>query len=89
MRRARFDTCVLSTAKWIGTAAGIAGAILIALNLGIVAYGFGLFLVSSLLWGWVGWMHRGASLVLLQSVLISTLLVARLLVAGPNSPDPV
>ncbi len=31
-----------------------------------MAYGFGLFLVSSLLWSWVGWMHREASLVLLQ-----------------------
>ena len=66
MRRARFDTPLLSPAKWIGTAAGVAGAVLIALNLGIVAYGFGLFLVSSLLWSWVGWMHREASLVLLQ-----------------------
>jgi len=67
LKRARFDTPLLSPAKWIGTAAGVAGAVFIALNLGIVAYGFGLFLVSSLLWSWVGWMHREASLVLLQS----------------------
>ncbi len=37
-------------AKWIGTGAGVSGAIMIALNLGLVIYGFGLFLISSLLW---------------------------------------
>ena len=40
----------LTAAKWIGTAAGVSGAIMIALNLGLVIYGFGLFLISSLLW---------------------------------------
>jgi hypothetical protein len=30
--------------KWIGTVAGVSGAILIALNLGLVIYGFGLLL---------------------------------------------
>jgi hypothetical protein len=67
MKRARFKTGLLTPAKWIGTATGIAGAVLIALNLGVVAYGFGLFLASSLLWAWVGWMHREPSLLLLQS----------------------
>jgi hypothetical protein len=41
----------LSAAKWIGTGAGVSGAIVIALDLGIVVYGFALFLLSSLLWG--------------------------------------
>lgn len=58
---------VLVAAKWIGTAAGIAGAVLIALNLGLVVLGFGLFLVSSLLWAAVGWVQREPSLTLLQS----------------------
>ena len=44
----------LSAAKWIGTSAGVSGAIVIALDLGIVVYGFALFLLSSLLWGSVG-----------------------------------
>ena len=41
----------LSGAKWLGTVCGVAGAIMIALNLGVVVYGFALFLVSSVLWG--------------------------------------
>jgi nicotinamide riboside transporter PnuC len=56
----------LSNAKWIGTAAGVSGAILVALNLGLVVYGFGLFLISSLLWSVVGWFRREMSLVVLQ-----------------------
>jgi len=57
----------LISAKWIGTATGVTGAILIALNMDVVVYGFTLFLLSSLLWAWVGWMHRETSLVVLQS----------------------
>lgn len=53
IRRGQY-TSVLRAAKWIGTAAGVAGATLIALNLGTVVYGFALFLVSSLLWCAVG-----------------------------------
>ena len=41
----------LSVVKWTGTAAGIFGGAMVALNLGIVQYGFVLFLISSLLWG--------------------------------------
>lgn len=52
--------------KWIGTAAGILGATLIALNVGAVGYGFALFLVSSLIWGAVGWIQREPSLLVLQ-----------------------
>ena len=48
----------LSAAKWLGTVCGIAGAIMIAFNLGVVAYGFALFLVSSVLWGVVGLIQR-------------------------------
>jgi nicotinamide riboside transporter PnuC len=58
----------LSGAKWLGTVCGVAGAIMIALNLGVVAYGFALFLVSSLLWGTVALIQREPSLVVLQSV---------------------
>ena len=58
----------LSGAKWLGTFCGVAGAIMIALNLGVVAYGFALFLVSSLLWGTVALIQREPSLVVLQSV---------------------
>lgn len=57
----------LRLAKWLGTAAGVCGALLIALNLGAVGYGFALFLVSSLLWCGVGFAQREPSLVVLQS----------------------
>jgi hypothetical protein len=57
---------VLGSAKWIGTGAGVSGAILIALNLGIVMYGFALFLLSSLLWGSVALVQREPSLAVLQ-----------------------
>lgn len=56
----------LRAAKWIGTAAGISGATLIALNLGAVGYGFALFLISSLIWSTVGWVQRELSLLVLQ-----------------------
>lgn len=56
----------LSAIKWIGTAAGVAGAAIVAINIGAVAFGFMLFLVSSILWGIAGWIEREASLVVLQ-----------------------
>ncbi len=36
--------------KWLGTATGIAGATLVALNLPISGWGFVLFLASSVSW---------------------------------------
>ncbi len=56
----------LSAFKWIGTATGVCGATLIALNIGGVGYGFALFLMSSLLWATVGWIQRERSLLVLQ-----------------------
>lgn len=60
-------THAIPVAKWIGTGAGVSGAMLIALNLGVVGYGFVLFLVSSLLWTAAGLAQREPSLVVLQS----------------------
>ena len=51
-----------SSIEWFGLAYGGAGAIIIALNLGLVIYGFGLFLISSLLWSVIGWLQREMSL---------------------------
>ena len=62
---AGINSIALGTAKWIGTGAGVSGAILIALNLGIVVYGFALFLLSSLLWGSVALVQREPSLTVL------------------------
>jgi hypothetical protein len=44
------DVLTLGT-KWIGTGTGVSGAIVIALDLGIVVHGFALFLLSSFLLG--------------------------------------
>ena len=67
MRRRNLNTTPLRISKWIGTATGVAGAIIIATNLGVVALGFALFLVSSILWSAVGWVQREASLLVLQA----------------------
>jgi len=40
-----------SATKWIRTFCGVTGAALIVPNLGVVGFGFALFLVSSLSWG--------------------------------------
>ena len=56
----------LTTAKWVGTAAGVSGAIMVALNLGLVVPGFWLFLISSVLWTVIGWVQREMSLLVLQ-----------------------
>ena len=60
----------LGHAKWLGTIAGVVGAMLIALNIGQVGMGFILFTVSSTLWLIAGWMHREMSLVVLQGVFL-------------------
>ena len=57
---------MLEATKWIGTAAGIIGAAVIALNLNVNQYGYALFLVSSALWAVVAVIQREASLCLLQ-----------------------
>ena len=67
MRRRPSDTIPLLAAKWLGTAAGVAGAAIVALNLGVAVHAFGLFLISSLLWTTVGWSQRAMSLVVLQA----------------------
>jgi hypothetical protein len=66
MRRIAMTSQILEGMKWTGTAAGIIGAIIIALNLGLNEYGYGLFLVSSVLWTTVAIVQREASLALLQ-----------------------
>jgi hypothetical protein len=60
----------LTPVKWIGTATGIAGALLVALNIGAVGLGFVLFAISSSLWAFAGWVHREMSIFLLQAVFL-------------------
>ena len=67
MIRRNSNATTLRVAKWIGTATGVAGAVIIAANLGMVAHGFVLFLISSVLWSAVSWIQREASLLVLQA----------------------
>ena len=67
MRRINSNTPPLRIAKWLGTATGVAGAIIIAANLGLVVHGFVLFFISSILWSTVSWVQREASLFVLQA----------------------
>lgn len=76
----------LDTVKWIGTAAGVAGAMLVALNIGAVAHGFALFLVSSLLWCVAALVQREPSLVVLQGTFTAINVLGLWRWAGSGSP---
>ena len=54
--------------KWLGTVAGIGGAVLVALNIPASGWGFVFFLVSSVCWGTAALTIREWSLLLLQGV---------------------
>ena len=66
--RKSYEPLLLRATKWIGTAAGIAGAGLVALNIGFVGYGFMLFLISSVLWTAAAAAQREPALFVLQGV---------------------
>ena len=59
---------LLGALKWLGTAAGIAGALWIAMNLPSSGWGFSLFLLSSMSWGTAALLMGETSLLLLQGV---------------------
>ncbi|MBF0584653.1 MAG: hypothetical protein HQL80_10545 [Magnetococcales bacterium] len=54
--------------KWIGTTTGVAGALLVAMNIPLSGYGFLLFLVSSTSWFVAAYHMREISLMILQAV---------------------
>jgi len=58
---------ILPSLKWLGTVAGILGALLIAANILISGWGFVLFLVSSLSWTAAGLVMRDRPLVALNA----------------------
>ncbi|CAA6603862.1 conserved exported hypothetical protein [Rhodospirillaceae bacterium LM-1] len=66
----RNNTPLLLAAKWMGTAAGIVGAVLVAANVGVVGWGFIAWAISSSLWTYAGWAMREPSLILLQAVFL-------------------
>ena len=59
---------LLDLLKWLGTVAGIAGALWIAMNLPSSGWGFSLFLLSSACWGTAALLMGETSLLLLQGV---------------------
>ncbi len=69
----RHSTKSLISAKWLGAVAGIAGALLIALNVGgtVVGIGFVFFAVSATAWVVAGWRMGEPSLVVMHGVFLS------------------
>ena len=57
---------LLALLKWAGTLTGIAGALILALNLPFSGWGWVLFATSALAWTIAGLVMREPSLVLLQ-----------------------
>ena len=73
----RHSTKSLTSAKWLGTVVGIAGALLAALNVGrtiggtIVGIGFVFFAVSAVAWVVAGWRMGEPSLVAMHGVFLA------------------
>jgi hypothetical protein len=61
-------TRAFSTFKWIGTGTGVAGALILALNIPISGWGWVLFGVSSGIWSAVALKTHDHSLAVLQGV---------------------
>ena len=51
-----------TTLKWVGTAAGILGAVLVALHIDVSGYGYPLFLLGSVSWTAAGLRMREPSI---------------------------
>lgn len=56
----------LTVLKWVGTATGLVGALILALNIPISGWGWALFVVSSFAWTIAGVAMREPSIALLQ-----------------------
>ena len=65
----------MSALKWIGTALGVAGALVVALNLPFSGWGFVAFLVSSVSWTIAGIMMKEPSLIVLQGAFVAINLI--------------
>jgi hypothetical protein len=65
----------LTALKWIGTAAGITGAILLSLNIEVSGWGFVAFLINTTFWMAAGLILRDRSLWSMNLVFTVTNLV--------------
>jgi uncharacterized membrane protein len=59
-------TPAFSAVKWVGTATGVLGALILALNIPLSGWGWILFLVSSVSWTFAGLVMKDMSLAVLQ-----------------------
>jgi hypothetical protein len=57
---------MLSVLKWLGTLTGLAGAVMLALNISVSGWRWLLFALSAALWTWAGLAMREWSLAALQ-----------------------
>ena len=60
----------MTALKWLGTATGVAGAVVLALNLPFSGWGWTLFAVSAAAWTIAGLRMREYSLVVLQGAFL-------------------
>ncbi len=67
MRTADRKPPLLTFLKWLGTALGVVGALVIALNIPISGWGFVAFLISSVSWTIAGVLMKEPSIVILQA----------------------
>lgn len=58
----------IKLADYIGAAAGVIGASLIALNIGLGMWGYIVFIVSSTLYTWVGWKTKRKGLMIMNVI---------------------
>ena len=60
----------MTVLKWFGTVTGVAGAMILALNIPISGWGWVLFALSALAWTIAGLVQRETSLVVLQGAFL-------------------
>jgi len=60
----------MTALKWFGTLTGVAGAMILALNIPISGWGWVLFALSALAWTIAGLAQRETSLVVLQGAFL-------------------
>lgn len=54
--------------EWLGAISGIGGAVIIALNIGIVGYGYLVFSVSTICYLYVGWKLKRMPLLIMNII---------------------
>jgi drug/metabolite transporter (DMT)-like permease len=66
---------MIAALDWIGCIFGVAGAFLLATRTRYSGWGFVLFLVSNLAWGWYGVLTKTESMIIMQVAFTATSLL--------------